>query len=193
MSTTARKDVQLELYEREQRGMRIAATCKLTKKGQVWLVPSQSGHGRYTVSPDPESPHCSCPDHETRGLKCKHLFAVEFAMKREEHSDGSTTVTQTVTVTETIKKPTYPQDWPAYNAAQTNEKDKFLSLLHDLCSGIPEPPPAIGRPKIPLADAIFAACFKVYSTFSGRRFMSDLRDAQEKGYHPGGSALQLDL
>src|SRR5882724_7539121 len=182
LRTTARKDVQLELYEREQRGLRIAATCKLTKKGQVWLVPSQSGHGRYTVSPDPEAPYCTCPDHETRGLKCKHLFAVELAMKREEHPDGSTTVTQTVTLTETINNPTYPQDWPAYNAAQTNEKDKFLSLLHDLCLGIPEPPPAIGHPRIPLADALFAACFKVYSTFSGRRFMSDLRDAQSKGH-----------
>jgi hypothetical protein len=113
--------------------MRIAATCKLTKKGQIRLVPSQSGHGRYTVSPDPEAPHCTCPDHEIRRLKCKHLFAVEFAMKREQHDDGSMTVTQTVTVTETINKPTYPQDWPAYNAAQTHEKDKFLSLLHDLC------------------------------------------------------------
>jgi transposase len=92
-------------------------------------------------------------------------------MKREQHDDGSTTVTQTVTVTETINKPTYPQDWPAYNAAQ-----------NDLCLGIPEPPPAIGRPRIPLADALFAACFKVYSTFSGRRFMSDLRDAQSKEY-----------
>jgi transposase len=182
VSTTAQKDVQQELFEREQRGMRIAATCKLTKKGQVWLVPSQSGHGRYTVSPDPEAPHCSCPDHETRGLKCKHLFAVEFAMKREEHLDSSTTtVTQTVTVTETIKKLTYPH-WPAYNAAQTNEKDKFLNLLHDLCSGILEPPAAIGQPRIPLADALFAACFKVYSTFSGRRIMSDLWDAQDKGY-----------
>jgi hypothetical protein len=60
------------------------------------------------------------------------------------------------------------------------EQLQFLSLLHDLCSGIPEPPPAIGRPRIPLSDAIFAACFKVYSTFSGRRFMSDLRDAQSK-------------
>jgi transposase len=28
---------------------------------------------------------------------------------------------------------------------------------------------------------IFAACFKTYSTFSGRRFMSDLRAAQENG------------
>jgi hypothetical protein len=54
-------------------------------------------------------------------------------MKREQHDDSSMTVTQTVTVTEIINKPTYPQDWPAYNAAQTHEKDKFLSLLHDLC------------------------------------------------------------
>jgi hypothetical protein len=62
-----------------------------------------------------------------RGLKCKHLFAVEFAIQREHHSDGSATVTQTVTVTETITKPTYPQDWPANNTAQTHEKDKLRS------------------------------------------------------------------
>jgi transposase len=172
----------LELHEREQRGLRIATTCKLTRKGHIWLVPSQSGHGRYTVSRDPAAPHCTCPDHEMRGLKCKHIFAVEFAIQREEHRDGSTTVTQTVTVTETIQKPTYPQEWPAYNAAQTHEKDKFLSLLHGLCSGIPDPPPTKGRRPLPLADALFAACFKVYSTFSGRRFMSDLREAHSKGY-----------
>jgi transposase len=29
---------------------------------------------------------------------------------------------------------------------------------------------------------MFAVCFKVYSTVSGRRFMSDLRDSQEKGF-----------
>jgi transposase len=182
LPTTAQKDVQLELHEREQRGLRIAATCKLTKKGQVWLVPSQSGHGRYTVSPDPEAPHCTCPDHETRGLKCKHLFAVEFAMKREQHDDGSTTVTKTVTVTETINKPTYPQDWPAYNAAQTHEKEKFQTLLYDLCQGLDELPPSKGHPRLLLADALFSACFKIYSTMSARRFMSDLRDAQVKGY-----------
>jgi hypothetical protein len=33
MNRPARKDVQRELYEREQRGLRIAATCKLTKRG----------------------------------------------------------------------------------------------------------------------------------------------------------------
>jgi hypothetical protein len=35
---------------------------------------------------------------------------------------------------------------------------------------------------LPLADIIFASAFKVYSSMSGRRFMSDLRDAQNKGY-----------
>ena len=157
---------------RQQRGMEIAATKRLT----------QSGNGKYTVRPDAEKPYCSCPDHEAHRGMCKHLFAVEFAMKREQNDDGSATVTQTVTVTETVKRKTYPQDWPAYNAAQTHEKDKFLSLLNDLAKRIPSPPQANGRPRVALADAIFAACFKVYSTMSGRRFMSDLRAAHEKGY-----------
>jgi transposase len=154
--------------------------AKITKKGGAWLVPSQSGKGRYTVCPDPQSPHCTCPDHETRGLKCKHIIAVEYVLRRERHADGSTTVTEAVTVD--IRK-TYPQDWRAYNKAQTHEKDHFLDLLGDLCSGVVElPRPKKGRPRIPIQDAIFAACFKVYSTMSARRFMSDLRAAQEKGH-----------
>lgn len=168
---------------REQRGMMIAATCRLTHKGDQWQVPSQSGNGKYTVHTDPQNPSCTCPDHGKMGKKCKHIFAVEFASKREEQPDGSTKITETVTLTETIKRKTYPQVWTAYNSAQTNEKDKFQMLLHDLCRGIPEPPPAkTGRPRITLTDIVFAACFKVYSTFSGRRFMSDLRHAQDNGH-----------
>ena len=156
---------------REQRGLAIAATCNLTHKGGIWLVPSQSSNKHYTVCPDPENPHCTCPDHETRGVKCKHIFAVEIVVKRD--CDG----TETVTV-----RQTYSQNWSAYNAAQVNEKDHFQSLLHDLCKGVPEPQAGRGRPRIPAADAIFAACFKVYSTVSGRRFMSDLRDAHDRGH-----------
>jgi hypothetical protein len=53
-----------------------------------------------------------------------------------------------------------------------------------LCKRIQEPPrrEGAGRPRIPLSDAVFSACFKVYSTLSGRRFMSDLHDAKEKGH-----------
>jgi transposase len=35
---------------------------------------------------------------------------------------------------------------------------------------------------LPLSDVVFASAFKVYTRMSGRRFMSDLRDAQNKGY-----------
>jgi hypothetical protein len=76
-----------------------------------------------------------------------------------------------------------PQNWSAYNTAQTHEKERFLDLLRDLCGGISEPvPQKNGRPRLPIQDALFAACFKVYSTVSARRFMSDLRDAHAKGY-----------
>jgi transposase len=169
------------LEGRQQRGMEIAATAKIARKGGAWLVPSQSGKGRYTVCPDPAEPHCTCPDHEEGGHKCKHIFAVEYVIQRERNPDGSTTVTETLTVRETRK--TYPQDWPSYNRAQVNEKAKFLDLLDDLCRGIPEPDrQKNGRPPLPIHDALFAACYKIYSTVSGRRFMTDLREAQAKGY-----------
>lgn len=166
---------------RQQRGLQIAAMAKIVRKGTAWIVPSQSGNGRYTVCPDAHAPHCTCPDHETRGVRCKHIIAVEIVIQRERNADGSTTVTQTMTVQQTVRK-TYPQNWRAYNAAQTHEKEKFLTLLRDLCSDIAEPDSAkTGRPRLPIQDAIFAACYKVFSTVSARRFMSDLRDAQAKG------------
>lgn len=77
---------------------------------------------------------------------------------------------------------TYPQAWAAYNAAQTTEKEHFLALLHALCSTVADPAQTNGRPRLPISDALFAICYKIFSTVSGRRFMSDLRDAQEKGF-----------
>jgi len=80
-------------HPRQQRGLEIAATARIVKKGAAWLVPSQSGNGRYKVNP--EKPHCNCPDHELRGVKCKHIIAVEYVIQRECHADGSTTITET--------------------------------------------------------------------------------------------------
>jgi len=125
---------------REQRGLEIAAKCKITQKNGTWLVPSQSGHGKYAVFID-DKPTCTCPDHETRQVKCKHIIAVEYFIKREENPDGTTTVTETISVT---KRQTYRQDWTNYNKAQVNEKDQFQMLLHDLCKGLEEPPPRNG-------------------------------------------------
>ena len=55
-------------------------------------------------------------------------------------------------------------------------------MLHELCKGIGEPSQTNGRPHLPLEGIFFNCAFKVYSTVSQRRFISDLRDALSKGY-----------
>src|ERR1051326_8302585 len=73
---------------REERGLVIAAVCKLNKTENGWLVPSQSkGETIYTV--DPVKQTCTCPDHAESGHKCKHIYAVEFTVKREFNPDGT--------------------------------------------------------------------------------------------------------
>ncbi len=167
---------------RQQRGLEIAAKLKIFKKEDgAWSVPSQAGKGRYDIEMG-EVPHCSCPDYETRGSKCKHIFAVEFVIAREHHDDGSETITETLTLTETVQRKTYRQNWGAYNAAQTSEKATFQRLLYALCSNLETPTQVNGRPRVPLSEALFSVAFKVYSTVSGRRFISDLGDARTKGY-----------
>jgi len=105
-------------------------------------------------------------------------MAATIVYRREYCDDGETQyVRESVTVTKT-----YTQEWSKYNKAQTNEKAHFLAFLHELCSGVEEPIQTFGRPRLPLSDIIFAAVFKTYSTVSGRRFVSDLRDALSKGY-----------
>jgi transposase len=167
---------------RQERGLQIANRCYIGQQNGFWLVPSQSGQGRYKVDTSKDVPVCTCPDYETHGAKCKHIYAVEYIIQFRRESDGGITVlNETVQVSQTVR-PSYGQNWPAYNEAQMNEKRQFQSLLFDLCSGIVDPPQTNGRPRIPLRDAVFAAMFKIYSTFSGRRFISDLQDAKTKGF-----------
>jgi transposase len=166
---------------REIKGLEIAAKTKLTRKGKsnIWLVPSQSGkQEKYSVALNDEKPSCTCRDHEFTSDRCKHIFAVEYTIQREQTSDGQTVVTETVKVT----RKTYPQNWPAYNAAQTHEKSELQALLYELCRSIAEPKQERGRPRLSLADIIFASTFKVYSTVSGRRFQSDLQEAKRRGF-----------
>lgn len=75
------------------------------------------------------------------------------------------------------------RDWSSYNAAQSEEKTRFVALLADLCNTVPQPPrpPGAGRPRLPLSDMVFASVFKVYVGFSSRRFTSDLHDAYADG------------
>ncbi len=172
--------------DRQQRGLMIAALFKIEKRQDgKWLVPSQSGNGTVyevdtTATPKPT---CTCPDHQDRKIKCKHMYAIEFTSHRETTTDAdgetTTTLTQRISV---VQKVTYKQDWNAYDRAQTTEKEHFLVLLHDLCGRIAEPVhEGAGRPPLSRADMVFAGVYKVFSTYSARRFMTDLRDAKAKG------------
>ena len=171
----------ITMEPREIKGLEIAAKSKVIRKGKsnLWLVPSQSGQEeKYTVALHDEKPECTCRDFEFRNAKCKHIFAVEYTIQREQTADGATITTETVKVT----RKTYTQNWPAYNAAQTEEKSRLQALLYELCRNLPEPEQRRGRPRLSLADIIFASTFKIYSTVSGRRFQSDLQEAKRRGF-----------
>ena len=158
---------------REERGKRIAETCKIEKNKLGWKVPSQSGNGSYIVNLDHGTPFCTCPDYEKRQQPCKHIHAVEFFVQKETKQDGTETLIRSMKVTCT-------QEWSAYDDAQMHEQERFVILLRDLCNGIEQPTQTFGRPRLPLSDIVFAVAYKVYSTMSGRRFISDLREAETK-------------
>jgi transposase len=167
-----------QITDREIKALQIAAKSKLTRKGNTWLVPSQAGRGEYEVTHGLFEPRCTCPDYEFRQAACKHVYAVQYVIEREQTADGQTVVTETVKVT----RKTYTQDWKAYNTAQTHEKSELQALLYELCKSLPEPEQRRGRPRLSLADIIFSSTYKVYSTVSGRRFSTDLREAKQRGY-----------
>src|ERR1700730_8773790 len=115
---------------REQRGLVIAAICKLSRNGNgTWLVPSQTTDGRkYEV--DPDHGKCTCPDCQESGFTCKHQFAVQFTIKRELDAGGNIVETKSFSFMETKK---YFQDCRAYNPAQNVEKEELLISLHAPC------------------------------------------------------------
>ena len=72
---------------RETRGLEIAQA----KENQItridsatYKVLSQGGNGEYAVCLSEDEWRCECPDHHFRGMKCKHIWAVEFSLKIRE-------------------------------------------------------------------------------------------------------------
>ena len=170
------QQLQTLLKQRKERGYEIAKTCRIVKKNDVWLVPSQTNPQKvYQVRLTLTGAECNCEDHIERQIRCKHAFAVDFIITKTLNQDGTTTVTKTV-------RKTYPQNWKAYDMASIQQKELFLKMLNGLCDKIPQPDYKFGRPKLPLRDMVFSSALKVYSTFSLRRFSTDMRDAQDKGF-----------
>jgi transposase len=164
---------------RHEKGRNLAKDKRIKRvEGSLWFVPSQSkNEGGYLVNVLAAT--CSCPDHELRRVRCKHMIAVEVSQTVQVAADGSAVVTETVKVT----RKTYAQDWSRYNAAQCAEKATVQALLRALCDGIQTPPhPGRGRKPIPLGDAVYGMTMKVYTTVSGRRATTDLRACAEAGH-----------
>ena len=79
-------------------------------------------------------------------------------------------------------KKRYSQEWHLYNLAKTNEKRLFYELLTDLSKIIQEPKYMHGRPPISLRDMFFSCGLKLYSNYSGRKIISDLKLSREAGF-----------
>jgi transposase len=154
----------------------IAESDTVKKNKLGWQVPSQSGNGTYIVNMDNGEPFCTCQHFETTHRKCQHIYTVEFITQRQQHPNGTRIETQTVRVA-------YTQDWPIYNAVQTHEQERFPEPLSELCKGMIVQPmqEGAGRRNHLLSDIIMGVSYKVYSTVSGRRAMTDLRELQTKG------------
>jgi len=136
---------------RHEHGLQLAQRGHITKHANGWKVLSQSGNGSDFVHIE-GNPSCTCPDFEIRQQPCKHIHAVECLMAWETITDGGQTIT---TKTKTVRV-TYKQNWPAYNAAQTEEKARFIVLLDALCKLVEQPRASDGEP--PLALCRYDPC-----------------------------------
>lgn len=163
---------------RELKALELAARSKITFDGKAWVVPSQSGNGTYRVQIG-SPPSCPCDDFALRREPCKHVLAARIVCERDHGGRAPA-----VTADELPKKPTYKQNWPAYNLAQSTERHRLKRLLAELASGVPPLPRSrpSGRLPTPIADQVFCVAYKVYSTLSTRRFNCDLQDAHADGY-----------
>jgi len=160
---------------REERGKELYNSTKIvqTNKG-FWRVSSQTNPCKqYRVTFNDHKPKCECPDCVMRRKKCKHIWAVEFYLKKKIDEEG-----RVKEITKGVKI-TYSQKWKAYDKSQTNEKLIFMRLLKDLTGFVEQPEYKFGRPKLPISELTFNAVMKIYSTFSLRRFMSDSKIAKE--------------
>jgi transposase len=171
---------------RELKALELAARSRIVFDGSAWVVPSQSSGKKYKVTIGAE-PSCECEDFALTQRPCKHVLAARLVCERDHGGKAPEIVVDAVP-----KRPTYKQNWPAYNEAQTTEKRRLQVLLADLCAGVAEPPRPknlVGRKPVPIADRLFAIIFKVYCGMSTRRYMTDMEDACEAGHLPRAASF----
>jgi transposase len=161
------------------RGVAIERTGAVRQlRADLWSVPSQSRPGaHHLVDIGGDQPSCSCEDFQSNGVAldftCQHGWAARVAAKVVEAPVEG--------MDEPTSKPTYRQNWPAYEQAQQHEREHFVTLLRDLCRGIEQPEQTRGRPRKLQSDLAFACVLRSYVGMSSRRAASDVRAAAASG------------
>jgi predicted nucleic acid-binding Zn finger protein len=112
--TTSKEIVEEEQrYKRMGKGRVIAQSLKVYRfvNIDVFYVESESSDNVYyfvKYKPDVLE-YCSCPDNSMRGMKCKHLHSIEFAIRMKTPKDtdklpaDTKRYPQSITITESPK------------------------------------------------------------------------------------------
>src|SRR5271157_560625 len=86
------RQIQELLQERKARGYEIANTRKVVNQNGVWVVPSATNSRQtYRVELSLTGAKCNCPDFLERGIRCKHIFAVDITITKQFNEDGTIT------------------------------------------------------------------------------------------------------
>ena len=155
--------------------MEITGDVRITFAAGGWLVNSQTSSDKYAVNPSATAPWCGARTSSYAHLPCKHILAVRLLLERQLRGDPNPARNR--------YRHALRENPPAGLAELQSRTDERKGPVPGLaCGPVPAAPELPlknaekgGRPPLPIADAVFAAVFKVYSTFGTRRFMSDLR------------------
>ncbi len=126
-----------------------------------YRVRSENGNGSYKVILMNGVWTCDCPSYLELQAPCKHVWAVWIGQDPKEARSQAVG-----------PRPTYTQDWPAYNAAQQAEHRLFDPLLWSLLGDMEEPVRRAGkrgRNPIPMRTQILMAVKKVHFGLSCAR------------------------
>jgi len=167
---------------RKQRGLEIAAVCKITRtetaSGRFRHNPAMADTGSIgrepvalalTTKPAPANANTFLLSNTHYSAKRPLTVAQPL---RVNHADGG-------------KASDLSQDGLLTTQRRRTKSDNS-SMCNDSASIVANPPQAKGARALLCQMPSFSATFKIYSTVSGRRFTSDLCDgANQRIYRPG--------
>ena len=85
----ANRGRKIAVDQRQLRAISIVNNSQIIESASgKWVVPPQSGNGHYSVGLNGIA-RCTCHDFDSRGVKCKHIWAVEFTIEKKQNENGS--------------------------------------------------------------------------------------------------------